>query len=345
MPLTAEDRERIEHLVAAARERSLRGQPLTTTGMHDTSSSSDTLPDEQRFGHLVSVADVVARMQARIEAQRTQRRAEAAAQGVACVDCWDTGRCPSGRTCSCAAGERLRAQELAVARRERAAAWERWERELDDALGLPPRLRGWTLDRLGESEPVRAVRRWLARRNPDEGLVLVGPFGCGKTVTASALLRELVVRDACAHAEHGEDPAGQDTALSLPPPPPDARRLGLFTTATGLLEALRPREDGRPDPSALTRFQTVRYLVIDDLGAERLTAWGADRLYEVLNSRYNAELPVIVTTNLDLARLAARWNAQLGDESGDRLINRLIECCAVIRWPDRAPNLRLERAE
>lgn len=338
MPLTAEDRERIEHLVAAARERYLRGQPLITTGMHGTSSSSDPLPDAQRIGHLVSVADVVARLQARIEAQRAQRRAEAAAQGITCIDCWDTGRRRSGSTCTCAAGERLRAQELAVARRERAAAWERWEQELDDALGLPPRLRGWTLDRLGESEPVRAVRRWLARRNPDEGLVLVGPFGCGKTVTAAVVLRALVYRDALGSLADASE-LGEDALVDILPP--DARQLGCFTTATGLLEALRPRDDGRPDPGALSRFRTVRYLVIDDLGAERLTTWGADRLYEVLNTRYNAQLPVIVTTNLDLGRLAQRWNAQLGDESGDRLINRLIDCCAVVRWPDNAPNWRL----
>jgi DNA replication protein DnaC len=339
MPLTAEERERIEQLVAEARERYRQGQPSTTTVTRATSEPIDSL-DTARIGDLVSVADVVARLQARVDQLRAQRRAEAAARGISCVDCWDTGRCPSGAVCSCAAGQRLAEQERAVAQREALAAWQRWEQSLDDALGIPARLRGWTLGQLGDSEPIRAVRRWLSERRPEEGLVLVGPFGCGKTVTAAVVLRELVFRDALGTLAEASD-LGEHAPVAMRPP--DARELGCFTTATGLLEALRPRQDGRPDPGALSRFRTVHYLVIDDLGAERLTPWGADRLYEVLNSRYNAQLPVIVTTNLDLARLAQRWNVQLGDESGDRLVNRLIDCCAVVRWPEDAPNLRLRR--
>lgn len=284
---------------------------------------------------------------ARVEALRDQIRAEKLARGITCVGCDDTGRRPTGHYCDCDAGEALAAAERERQRQELAEAWRVWEATLDDRLQIPPRYRGFDVTLLEQEPRWRDVQAWLRRRTPSEGLVLVGPFGCGKTTVAVQALRYLVLQDAhqrasgtaASLAELADDLGRSDGTVLLQPP--DVARLGLFTTATGLLESLRPREDGRPDAGMLRRLQEVRYLVLDDLGAERLTAWGADRLYEVLNARYNSQLPVIVTTNLDLGRLAERWNRSVGDESGDRLVNRLLECCALIRWPDDAPNRRL----
>lgn len=47
-------------------------------------------------------------------------------------------------------------------------------------------------------------------------------------------------------------------------------------------------------------------LVLDDLGTENQTDWAHEQLYRVLDSRYEYELPTIITTNQPRARLDAR---------------------------------------
>lgn len=300
--------------------------------MPDPSRTTTHGPSEEPVAgrEPVALADVARALQERLERLRAARHAQLRASGVQCLACEDTGFRPSGAFCSCPAGEEVARREREREQERIAQAWQDWSAALPERLGIPTRYRSFRIDRLGDAKPIRLVRRWLEQRRSDEGLVLVGPFGCGKTAVAAAVLVALVERAA------REESAGTY--------PPDPSRLGHFVTLTGLLEALRPHPDGHPDQTTLRSFQRVRVLVLDDIGAERLTAWGADRLYEVLNARYNDQLPTIVTTNLDLSRIAARWNQQLGDESGDRLVNRLIECCAVVRWPDDAPNLRLQHA-
>jgi len=52
------------------------------------------------------------------------------------------------------------------------------------------------------------------------------------------------------------------------------------------------------------RFEEVRdapVLILDDLGTQNATPWAQEKLYQILNHRYNAQLPTVVTTNQDLA--------------------------------------------
>lgn len=70
-------------------------------------------------------------------------------------------------------------------------------------------------------------------------------------------------------------------------------------------------------------------LVLDDLGAERVTEWTRDYLAGIIEARYDAEVPVIVTTNYPPSKLAAR----LGHDDvviGQRLVSRLVENAVVV---------------
>ena len=48
----------------------------------------------------------------------------------------------------------------------------------------------------------------------------------------------------------------------------------------------------------LDRLAAVDLLHIDDLGAENTTDWVLEQLYSIVNTRYEDERAMIVTTNL-----------------------------------------------
>lgn len=64
-------------------------------------------------------------------------------------------------------------------------------------------------------------------------------------------------------------------------------------------------------------------VIIDDIGAEKPTAWVAETFYKILNVRYELMLPTIFTSNLSLDQLA--------EKNGDRISSRIAEMCHVVR--------------
>jgi DNA replication protein DnaC len=63
-------------------------------------------------------------------------------------------------------------------------------------------------------------------------------------------------------------------------------------------------------------FEQVRsapVLILDDLGTQNATSWAQEKLFQILNHRYNSQLPTIVTTNLSVDRLDERLRMRLTD--------------------------------
>jgi DNA replication protein DnaC len=78
-------------------------------------------------------------------------------------------------------------------------------------------------------------------------------------------------------------------------------------------------------------------LVLDDLGAWRMTDWMVDTLFYILNNRYLAKRATVVTTNLqdenaETARKdeGLRRKEYLVERIGQPLRSRLMEMCLVI---------------
>ena len=70
----------------------------------------------------------------------------------------------------------------------------------------------------------------------------------------------------------------------------------LFVSTTDLLDDIRAGFDG--DGQGLyERAKRAPLLALDDLGSEAVTDWVRDRLYVLLNTRWNNSAPMIVTTN------------------------------------------------
>lgn len=43
-------------------------------------------------------------------------------------------------------------------------------------------------------------------------------------------------------------------------------------------------------------MRTAPLLILDDLGTQAATPWVREKLYQLFNYRYNAELPTVITT-------------------------------------------------
>ena len=90
-----------------------------------------------------------------------------------------------------------------------------------------------------------------------------------------------------------------------------------------LLDELRAsiREDANvPYHQQFDFFCKVELLVLDDLGAEKVTDWVAERLRSIVDYRYRQGLPLVVTSNVPLEELDRRIESRLRRADGARLI-------------------------
>jgi DNA replication protein DnaC len=86
-------------------------------------------------------------------------------------------------------------------------------------------------------------------------------------------------------------------------------------------------------------------LMLDDLGAHRVTDWVQDTITAIVTHRCNHQMPLIATTNLPDADVEGSKTIQRGtvgieyrrtlrDHIGDRARSRLFEMCNVIHMPN-----------
>ena len=140
---------------------------------------------------------------------------------------------------------------------------------------------------------VPGVRRAYTRareyaKQPRGWIIFFGNYGCGKTHLAAAIANEVLER----HSRV------------------------LFAIVPDLLDHLRstfgPSSEVRYDD----RFETIRevpLLVLDDLGTENTTPWAREKLYQIINHRYNNSLPTVITSNRPPEEIDPRIASRLFD--------------------------------
>lgn len=136
----------------------------------------------------------------------------------------------------------------------------RWERE------IPGRF-CWATPGDFPSTIAAQLLAWAESTGPTN-LVVLGPWGTGKTHAAVAAIRHAFFER---HLQVKFSPIGE------------------------LLDSLRPGEDDR---LVMADLMEVDRLIIDDLGTEKKSEWTAERIDMVVNRRWLEERPTIVTSNL-----------------------------------------------
>ncbi|GHO88815.1 ATP-binding protein [Dictyobacter formicarum] len=132
---------------------------------------------------------------------------------------------------------------------------------------------------------------------PEGWLIFIGRNGCGKTHLAVSIARYRLE-------------AGDSV---------------LFMVVPDLLDYLRATYA----PTAKVRYDKVfqqmretRLLVLDDLGTEQNSPWASEKLFQLLNYRYNAHLPTVITTNLiGLEGIEPRIRSRMSDKRLVRIIS------------------------
>jgi len=69
------------------------------------------------------------------------------------------------------------------------------------------------------------------------------------------------------------------------------------------------------------RVKTAPLLVLDDFGEQSTTPWAQEKLYQVINYRYNAQLPTVITTVCSLDEIESRIGSRLIDKQLSTFFN------------------------
>ncbi len=124
--------------------------------------------------------------------------------------------------------------------------------------------------------------------SPDGWLILVGVNGCGKTHLAAAIV---------------------NYRYKLGKP-------ALFIVVPDFLDHLRSTfsPDSKITYDQLSEaVRTAELLVLDDFGEQASTPWVQEKLYQIINYRYNARLATVITTSLTFEEMDTRIRSRFID--------------------------------
>lgn len=213
------------------------------------------------------------------------------------------------RMCLCRRTE----QEQMVAR----AKWLEHERIVSDLRGKcfsDKYMLNWTFENDNQLNPKmelaeKYVNAWERNESDNNGLLLWGGVGTGKSYMAGCIANALVEQEVSVH----------------------------MTNFATILNELNAHYGERNE--YIQRLCANRLLIIDDLGMERGTEYGLEQVFNVIDARYRSNKPLIVTTNLTLSEL--KEETDIGKK---RIYDRVLSMCRPIQVDGR--NLReIERKD
>ena len=176
------------------------------------------------------------------------------------------------------------------------------------AAGIQERhLQDWTFASATDTPSVQMAKRytenWKKVKAENLGLLLWGDIGTGKSFLAACIANELLEK-------------GVPVLMTN------------FSKILNQMGAMYSDERYR----YIASFNRFSLLIIDDLGIERNTEYALEQVYAVVDERYKAGLPLIITTNLAISQLR---NPE--DVAHARIYSRVLEMCTPVHVPGHRP--------
>ena len=131
----------------------------------------------------------------------------------------------------------------------------------------------------------------------NQGLLFYGGVGTGKTFAAACIANHLL----------------------------NQRIPVIMTSFVKLLESMQGFSED--DSALIAHLNRAKLLIIDDLGAERSTDYALEKVYDIVDSRYRAKLPIILTTNLSMTELKESTDIRY-----TRIYDRIFEMCYPMQF-------------
>lgn len=144
----------------------------------------------------------------------------------------------------------------------------------------------------------RYVDKWPEMKAENIGLLMWGDTGNGKTYAAACIANALIEK-------------------------------GIPVLVTGFNDILSAITGMFADErvSYIDSLQEFPLLILDDLGAERQSQFALETVYTVIDNRYKAKLPIIVTTNTPITELKNAPNMDY-----QRIYDRVLEMCVPLHF-------------
>lgn len=135
----------------------------------------------------------------------------------------------------------------------------------------------------------------------NEGLIITGESGVGKTHVAAAIANELIEHD----------------------------KIVLMGRLSSLLDMIKDtfKDNSKSESELIELFSNVDMIIIDDLGTEKISSWVLEKLYTIVVNRNENKLPIIITTRFDKKGLIQRFNQSQDMELAKAVISKLYQMC------------------
>ena len=105
----------------------------------------------------------------------------------------------------------------------------------------------------------------------------------------------------------------------------------IFVQTTAMLAYLRDAMGASAETQATATYAKTPLLILDDLGKEAPTPWALAKLFEIIDARYGARLPMIITGQHSPNELAKRLSKNGDVEMARAIVSRLLGTCTVMQ--------------
>ena len=208
-----------------------------------------------------------------------------------------------------------REEEERERRKEEAAKDMEKIQRLRNASLLDEKLRGATFDAFKVTKynerNLKLCRRYAMKFDQmvekDQGLIFWGSVGTGKSFAAACIANYLL----------------------------DRKVPVVMTSFVKLLDVFQSGRD--EETSILNRLGYAKLVIFDDLGAERGTDFALEKVYNIVDSRYRKNLPMILTTNLTIEEMKSEVDMRYR-----RIYDRVFETCYPMQFT--GPSWRMKEA-